>query len=106
MAKFTEEQLEEARGYIREMKWDMLELWMDEHKVVIDRKVAMDMFKKCMRAKDEEKAMKMFNAGFADMDPAVDRLAGKIRFYGGCGCLIFVCLGILGGIVYLFNWLF
>lgn len=106
MAKFTEEQLEEARGYIREMKWDMLELWMDEHKVVIDRDLVMTTMKKCMLANDEVKAMKMFNAGFADMDPAVDRLTGKIRLYGGCGCLIFVALGILGGIVYLFNWIF
>lgn len=104
MAELTEQQLEEGRNYIRNWELEKLDLWMNKHKVVIDTDLVIRTMKKCQMVNDVEKAIKMFDAAFVGMDPAIDRLAGQIRVGLVLGSTLLIVLGCLGGIAFL-GWL-
>lgn len=99
MAKLREDFLEEGRDLIRAQDLDGVMAWVTRSKVMINHDVVRSIMAKCFTYGDTEKALKMFDAGFKDADPVADRIAAIGRF----GCVVFVFLGLLGGVVYLFQ---
>lgn len=103
MAKLSEEVLEEGRNHIRRLDSFGFNKWMI-HNVptyCINHDVVMSTYNKLFASGDIAKGLKMFEA-IAGIDPAKE-LRKK---FVGCGCVVFVGLGILGGVVYLFRSIF
>lgn len=99
MARLTEETLNEGRAFVRQRDLDGLVAWIERTRVIIDIEVVKTTFEALFRASNTERALKVFNAAFLTADPVMDRVRG----YVGLAVLIFVALGLAGGVMYLFK---
>jgi hypothetical protein len=103
--KLTETQLEEGRVYIRANDIDALGRWIEAHKVIIDRVEVLKTFRRIAPA-DPERAIKLFDKVFEDMDPVFDRRVILWRLGFRIIIVLVVALGCIGGIVYLVKTVF
>ena len=97
MAKLSAEKLEEGREYIINNSLDEFRQWMKDNTPLIDDSVVINTLQTCAAAKDTEKALKLFDAVFSDIDP-------QAQLFGACLSIAISCvilLGVIGGIVYL-----
>jgi hypothetical protein len=104
MAKLSESVMETGRSHIRAMDLDAFMRWVDATEVRIDKGVVRETMEKCFRYKDTEKALRMFEAGFANADPDEDKRNEKLGRRIGWGCLAIgalLLIGAIGGAVYL-----
>lgn len=101
MAILTEKQLEEAREYIRNWELEAFDFWMEENKILIDRRLVIETFKKVQISNDIEKAIRMFDVTFVGMDPQAERI-GLIfeRIIKAKGTVLLIGC-ILAGLVFL-----
>lgn len=99
MARLTEAMLNEGREAVRRQDLDGLEAWIKRTRVMIDIEVAKNTFRKCFLTGNPARALKMFDAAFTEADPVVDRVV----LFGKLPLMLFVALGLLGGITYLFH---
>jgi hypothetical protein len=99
MAKLSYKALEDGRALVREHDLDGLVAWIERTRVIIDIEVVKTTFGRVFKAGNTETALRLFNAAFMTADPVMDRVRG----YVGLAVLIFVALGLAGGVMYLFN---
>lgn len=103
--KLSEEVLDEGRTIIRAMDLEGLMAWSEKHVPTLTAKTRGDIektFGLMFKARDPDRALKLFDSYFSSVDPARDVRQGLMRL----GCLVFVALGLLGGIVYLVQTIF
>jgi len=72
MVKLNEQTLEQARELIRAKDLDGVMAWVAASGVDIDNDLLRSTFDKCFRDDDTYKALKMFQAGFAEGEPLAD----------------------------------
>lgn len=98
MAKLTNDQLEEARAYIRNWELEKLNQWMINYKIVIDRSLVIKTFQKLQLTDSSDRAIEMFNAAFVNMDPTIDRITSVLKKVCLTGLATVSILGFCGGI--------
>jgi hypothetical protein len=110
MAKLTDEALSEGRRWVSQCNVGRLMGWIRENADGVFTEETLQSMEKtyglCFRAGDSSRALKLFNKTFEGMDPQAEVAAKKVKLWGGCGCALFMGLGLLGGVVYLFRSLF
>jgi len=97
MAKLSPEILEEGRELIRAYDLEGFLGWVRTHSPLMNQDLIRSTYEKVFRAQDSEKGLKLFDAVFPNLDPGAERTGIFVRI----GCLLFIGLGLLGGIVYL-----
>lgn len=99
MALLSEEVLEEGRALIRAKNLDGFINWIEENGIRIDREVVRETYEKCFKYNDTAMALMMFEAVFPKINPR----AQAVGTFIAQGCMLFVLLGLMGGIAYLFD---
>jgi len=100
--KLTEEVLEEGRVFVRAQDLEGLLVWHNKHVPTVTASEVEKTFKLLFTARDPERALKLFDRFYTEVDPAAHVRSGLMRL----GCILFVALGALGGAVYLFRAIF
>lgn len=72
MAKLSEDTLKNGRYHIANQDLDSFDSWLDQNNIIIDRDIVRKTFSKCFSANDTEKALRLFDAVFPDIDPDED----------------------------------
>lgn len=97
MSKLSDEVLDEGRGFIIRKDLDGFIRWIEKNRIEIDTDMVRKTYRRCFAADDLPRALRIFDKVFPNIDPEAQRAAGWIRF----GCLLFVALGLLGGVMFL-----
>ena len=105
----TEIELQAGRECLHLRNLDMLEAWMNKHKVIIDRELVRSSLGKLLEAGEITRAIKIFDTVFIGMNPRTD-LVGFYLKLATAGFIMLLCLlciiGAIGGVVYLFRVVF
>ena len=105
MAKLTDEALAEGRARIAESDLEGLMEWVRTNAPGVFTEDSLFQMERTYRltlmVPDLPRALKLFNRTFEEMDPQAEVAAGKLAAVTKAGCLVFVGLGLLGGVVYL-----
>jgi SH3-like domain-containing protein len=97
MAKLSVEVLTEGRNFIRAKDLDGFITWIKANNITIDTNVVRSTYERIFHADDMEKAIKMFDAVFPDIDPVAD----IVTFFTKLLIKLLFIMGAIGGIVYL-----
>jgi hypothetical protein len=102
MAKLTPEVLDAGRILVRAKDMDGFKVWCERHAFTVSWSEIEKSFGPLFKADQVDMALKLFDKFFPSVDTARDVRQGL----GRLGCVLFVALGALGGIVYLVTRLF
>lgn len=100
--KLSEEMLDEGRAKVTAMDLEGLMTWVKQHVPTVDASEVEKTFRMLLTTRNPDRALKLFDKYFPKVDPARDIRRGFVRL----GCLVFVGLGVLGGIIYLVQTIF
>src|SRR3989304_2173487 len=98
----TKEILDEGRAFVKAKDLDGLMGWINKNTFSYDKSLIRKTFGTLFNTDNVERAVRLFDVTFEDHRPGVLKAAILLRI----GCLLFVALGILGGIVYLIRIVF
>lgn len=99
MARLSEEVLAEGRALVRAKDMEGLKLWCETHAYTVTWSEIERSFAPLFKYNHLQMALKLFDKFFPDLDNAKNVRRGLARL----GCLIFLGLGALGGVVYLIS---
>jgi len=97
MAKLSEEVLAEGRTFVEAQDLEGLKVWCETHAPTVTWSEVEKTFALIFKAGDTPRALKLFDRFFPTVDPARDVRQALAKL----GCLLFLALGALGGVVYL-----
>jgi hypothetical protein len=99
MAKLSKKVLDEGRQLLPARDLDGFSEWVRRSRVLVNIDLVRRTFATCFRAGDSQKALRIFDATFPELDPVTDRVMLVAKITVG----IVVVLGLLGGVVFLFT---
>ena len=99
MSKLSEDVLEKGREVVRKGDLDGLMMWQKAYAPLINGEFVLKTFGVLFRVENTDRALKLFDDVFAGYDQAKELRAILLKFV----TLIMLVLGIVGGLIYLFQ---
>lgn len=97
MAKLSEEVLDEGRDLVRAKDLEGFKVWCGKHAYTVPWAVLEKDFSMLLRHDQVDMAVRLFDKFFPKVDPTSDVALGLMKL----GCIGFVALGVIGGVLYL-----
>jgi len=102
MAKLSEEVLAQGRAFVEAKDLDGFKAWAERYAYTVTWAELEKTFTPLFKCDQMGIALKLFDKFFPALDNAVYLRKGLVRL----GCMIFIGLGALGGVVYLISAVF
>jgi len=100
--KLSEEVLEEGRALVEAKDMAEFKVWCGKHAYTVTWSELERSYTPLFKYDQVDMALKLYDKFFPELDNAKHVRGGLMRL----GCVIFIALGVLGGVVYLFRVIF